>query len=496
MLSLQPPYRLETYQSVRSFLPPKPNDLEKKLLRFAKKHSIVKPPILSFIPNKYDIIIYELKKNIYWKIEDVDICLGLDEMVQFIGDSRSLFIEAVSDMRSSYFEIFEDININGAPFLEKRKREHYKTISISTDYPGHISAGLQNQTDAYQLLVNLFKKYLSTRNRALKNFLIKSFLQIVSFIPQNHQPDTSLIERLRSLPATSTLVLNDLHTLFCERLERIQKNIFAPHCYQLIRLTKNRITKIEAPSNVKRNFIDLLDLVRSQKDIRPAQKKIDNLFRVYQERLSPETLQRIHGIIENFFEKLTTFENFFDHEFSTKKIHKAYDLFCKKLRTQEISTEAIAIKTLLTLYPCKDYHDFLKGIYSSDCTKDNALSAEHLSHPRFFNIRIFKEDKWIGCIYCLDYSDRNVVIIDRVQLENSTNLMPIQFFPTFMKQMVEHLQVNENLKILGPSSISNFKSIQSSYDNYCAGRKREEFPLGSDERIFACAQQKLFYVLS
>ena len=103
--------------------------------------------------------------------------------------------------------------------------------------------------------------------------------------------------------------------------ERVKANMFAPHSYQLVLLAKKKITHLSIPANMKKNFIDCLSQVRTHKDLSPTKKKIDHLIRVYQERADQELLQKIRIISDNIFEKLATFEDFLDNEFSVGKIN-------------------------------------------------------------------------------------------------------------------------------------------------------------------------------
>jgi hypothetical protein len=74
-------------------------------------------------------------------------------------------------------------------------------------------------------------------------------------------------------------------------------------------------------------------------------------------------------------------------------------------------------------------------------------------------------------------------------------LLLFNFFPMFMKQFSDNMKVKEDLKILAPSAISNFRAIQNSFDQYAKGLPRLKFPLGSSEKMFESYRQKFFYVV-
>jgi len=272
--------------------------------------------------------------------------------------------------------------------------------------------------------------------------------------------------------------------------------MFRPHCHHFLLSAKNKITKISLPANVKRNIIDVLNKVSYIQDIEKARKKIDHLHTMYQERVDPEVLLKSKGIIENFFSKLRSFDAFFKKTYSADQIERLYKLFCVNLSMKKIDVESITARIVFNLYPCKDIHDFLKGDYSSDCSSSSAkMASGHLLNPRFFNIRIFSKDKWIGCIYMLDFSEKNLMIIDRIQIKNDVGLLLYNFFPMFMKQFSDKIKVRKNLKILAPSAISNFRGIQSSFDKYAKNLPRMKFSLENSELLFESYHQKMFYVV-
>ena len=271
--------------------------------------------------------------------------------------------------------------------------------------------------------------------------------------------------------------------------------MFLPHAHHFLSFTKNKLTRLSLSSHVKRNIIDVLNGVVEVKDIEKAKKKITHYLKMYEERTDPEEMLRLANILSNFFEKLHSFEGFFQKLCSSARINDLHTLFCEKLRTRKIDVESLTARVVFTLYPCKDMHDFLKGSYSCDCSGDADLAAAHLLNPRFFNIRIFQNEKWIGCIYMLDFTDRGVLLLDRIQIGTQRAFILINFFPSFIKQFASFMNVRNDFSILAPSTISNFRIIQESFDLYAKGLPRMSFPLGADDRRFESARQKKFYVI-
>jgi hypothetical protein len=142
----------------------------------------------------------------------------------------------------------------------------------------------------------------------------------------------------------------------------------------------------------------------------------------------------------------------------------------KVMRAEEIvSNRTINHYTRLStldFYPTKDYLDYLKGNISNDCTGAD-LGGKHLLTPQFFNIRIFKDDAWIGNIYMLDFcQDQGSLLIDRIQIPRSLNVFYGQFFDSLRDMLIEMFDGVQYQYILMPMSISNHGTIQDVFNEY------------------------------
>jgi len=498
MIHLPPPYRLETIADVRAFLRPRPDDHEKALLNFAKQSAqdIRKPTILAILPSKFDIELREVKTSIRWivkDVKDIDLSNELHDTINLIRNEQQHFMAAVGDLQNDYFLVFKRIIEEGNDLTEKKSPGNDPAEPDGA--PEIISNGLKAQSDAYSLLVTVLRRYLNTKQKSLLAFLKRSIARICAFTPTDHELDAAMIDRFRRLPSSSSLIVNDLHTLYGERLERLKKNMFLPHAHHFRRATKNKLTKLTISAHVKRNIIDVLNGVEHVKDIEKAKKKLTQFLKIYEERIDPQEIARLTNILSNFYEKLYSFDLFFQKLCSSARIRDIYTLFCEELRTPKVDIESLTVKVVFTMYPCKDMHDFLKGFYSSDCSGEPGLAAAHLLNSRFFNVRIFQKEKWVGCIYMLDYSDRGVLLLDRIQIGNKKAFILNNFFPSFIRQFASFMNVRNDFNILAPSAISNFRIIQESFDYYAKGLSRISFPLGAEDRMFESARQKKFYVI-
>jgi len=120
----------------------------------------------------------------------------------------------------------------------------------------------------------------------------------------------------------------------------------------------------------------------------------------------------------------------------------------------------------LEFYPTKDYFDLIKSRYSGDCT-DNYLGERQLMASRFFNVRIFRQNKWTGNIYMLDYCDTiDSLIIDRIQIPRGIKASYHRFFDYLKEVLIEMFEDVHYGYILVPLKISNHGSIQKSFHRY------------------------------
>jgi hypothetical protein len=495
MIHLLPPYRLETIADVRAFLRPRPDEYERALLNFAKRSAqdIKKPPILELLPSKFDIELREVNTSVRWivnDINDIDLSNELHETINLIRSEQQHFLTAVKDLQNDYFQLFRRIIEEGTGLAGIKKTGI--SPSESDGAPPNITNGLKDQSDAFSLLVAVLRRYLNTKQKSLLDFLKRSIARLCSFTPSDHNLDQAMIERFRRLPPSSSLIVNDLHTLYVERLERLKRNMFLPHAHHFRSFTKNKLTRLPISSHIKRNIIDVLNGVEQVKDIEKAKKM--HFLKMYEERMDPEEMLRLTNILSNFYEKLYSFDGFFQKICSSARIMDLYTLFCEEMRTI-VDVESITAKVVFTLYPCKDMHDFLKGVYSCDCSCESGLAMAHLLNPKFFNIRIFQNEKWIGCIYMLDFTDRGVLLMDRIQIGDKQAFILINFFPSFIKQFASFMNVRNDLRILAPSAISNFRVIQQSFDHYAKGLPKISFPLSANDRMFDSARQRSFNVI-
>jgi len=184
------------------------------MLRFAKASAreIQKPPILDLLPKQFDIDLREIKTSARWIVEDIDLSTGLDETVFFIDAERKHFVDAVSGLQDDYFDVFKRIKKAGREYPSRKTatKDQEEVLESSVN----VSSLLQDQSDSYDLLLMVLRRYLNTKKAPYLKFLRESISQICAFDRNKYWLDHALIDRFQTLQASSSLILNDLRTLY------------------------------------------------------------------------------------------------------------------------------------------------------------------------------------------------------------------------------------------------------------------------------------------
>jgi len=167
----------------------------------------------------------------------------------------------------------------------------------------------------------------------------------------------------------------------------------------------------------------------------------------------------------------------------------------EKALKEKTTPQLTRVKTL-DFYATKDFFDLVKAKFSKDCT-DTYLGERQLMAPRFFNIRIFKKEKWTGNIYMLDFCDPFAsLIVDRIQMPRERKALYHQFFDDLKEVLIEMFEDVPYRYILMPLTISNHGTIQKIYNQY---RKKltkiENWIEPQMEEFESLNGTKTFYVL-
>ncbi|MEN6320169.1 MAG: hypothetical protein ABFD82_15630 [Syntrophaceae bacterium] len=492
---LEPPYRFHTIDDMKTFIGGYSYTQYCCLMQIAKKHTIIQPPLLSLIPNRFILPLYEAKATINQIIEDVELTFDTDASSKQKETKHFNFAE---DVPRSYFDLIRDLLDQGRDILKKKMTKKETRVAQSQPVSGLCaSAKIQDLIDFDELLAEMLRYYLNTKNGKVCIFLIKSIFLMLAYDPKKLLLDKALLAKYKELSLYST---NDgLYSILKKRLMRIKQSIFNPHFAKLFRTSKEKIIRLQAPRNFKSNVIALIDQFSEKKDPIKIKRALKHLMTTYSASASNEELMKASGIMENILEKFLSFNDFFDNKFSQEKTEEFFFLFSSHIiRAENMIKNIVEEIPSLSLYLCKDLHDFFKGIYSGDCSHEIPLATAHLLAPRFFNIRVFDHSKWVGNIYMLDYSDKRTLIVDRIQIKSSTSTKSPGFVYRIINLLSCKLCTENGFTLLGPSSkISNYSHIERQYHACCTKRKQVQFKLDNEDiRNFECGISSKFYVLS
>jgi hypothetical protein len=488
----RPPYRLESFADVNALYGQSQEMRHRWFLLYANENVPVKPQALSMLPERIDLVLQDVKKRFRRVVQDMELSGGIPDLVTFVDALKTSFGEALAGAPDDYYEMISRLYSEWyrSPFNKEKNPSENPTASAL------FSDRLQENIELQQRMAGLLKVVLNTGNRQAREMLVSFIMRLAAYGPKTKKLDTDLVQCIVSRTGNSTVLLNGLNTLFVERLGRLKGNLFDIHFHKLKDLAVNKVNRCGVPFPFKTKTVSIIGAARARSDIARAQERLERLIHLSEGRIPAGEMQKVKDIVTMYLKKVEYFETFFTDTFHTERIRQIYENFCRPFEIQEITDRSITNQLVLHLYPTKDYHDFMKGVTSGDCSADVPLAARHMESPRFFNVRIFHGASWIGNIYMLDYLDRDVLIVDRIQMGEHKELLPLHFFHRFMRQMLGSLKVRQSIHILGPSAISNFKWIQKNYEEFRGGRRRMEFRLDESDSAFDSFRQKKFYVLS
>jgi len=492
------PFRLRTVQDVEAlaFSSPRPRNTE--LLAFARSNEVPVPPILSKLPESISLSVSGTRRRVRKVVEDMDLAYDENGPVDIVLEARGDILDVALDAPENYFEMVSRQVAECRAFLDRpapvREWPENEVLKRAVEL-------LSDKSELYGVLAELLRRYLETRDGLLRDLLRRKVLLLLIYQKTTFGLDNAMLERVRTLGERSALLLNELKRVLVDRLSAEKLHLFAPCLHAYVDISKARIIRIKAPAFFKQNLMVLMDEFAGHRDRRRAMEKWGKLVDTYGERTGEAEFRKMKSHLDNFLSKVKGFNDFFDvtlRSDAIRKLHRGYGRYT--VRTV-VTEEAVPAGVELGLHFCKDYHELLKGYYSADCTAGGALAENHVLNRRFFNVRIFREERerWVGNVYCLDYSDRGCVVIDRIQLSSAEELMPMGFFPKFMEALLEGFTGtgdSGSLTVLGAQKISNYTRIQDEYLSYTRNLPRVTFQFDEDDTIFECTKHFCLFQLS
>jgi hypothetical protein len=499
-MQIKAPYRLHNIKHIKEFEKYVPKDyFPDSMLSFVSTHRLIIPPLLKKISDRLDVTIKTVEESHASLVNQIPQFLEDENPFQLFEILRKEFLDVTDDLPVSYDDCAVQACIKGLSLLNKIKPRSAVKLKEAFDRlkgKSEISGKLERRTLMINLIGEVFQVFLSTSNEAMNLFLKHTIIALLSYNTHTWAFEEEIWERIEEYDTPCIELIKEFWDLYCRKLMVLKELFLQPSVITFIQHFKDKIIKQQIPANLRRNIIDQMNMLFRDAPVSKVKNNINKIIGLYENVAGENELQRAKGILQNFLFLLKKYEDFFENNFYCSQIKVFYSpahAYMKK----KLNRETIARDKKLTFYPCKDYHDYLKGYYSHDCTVEEDLAGDHLSNPRFFNIRIFYSDEWVGNIYMLDYSeDKGIILIDRIQIKKSFTFMPIRFFSTFMKKLADLLvPTNSQMMIIAPHNISNFPHIMNSFKRYAEHCEKITFCCDETEEAFESYDEEVFYVL-
>lgn len=306
---------------------------------------------------------------------------------------------------------------------------------------------------------------------------------------------------LHSAPASATEALfqNSLTELLFSRLRLFMLSVSYLDISKLCQTIKHKIQKLDLRPGVKAILSHDLNSVTSisgyeELVIHKVPEKIKKLG------IGGQTAAKIEHILKSGISGTNRLSSLYEKWFLSPGLAPYQKVYVPK-RIGKVTIHFRPVETTkkqtLSLYPCKDLLELMKGDISRDCTSGISLARSHLQTKEFFNIRIYSGKSWVGNIYCLDLSEKhNCCIIDKIQIPNRHIEQWAGFFPALKRSLATAFG---KVMVLAPSAISNSSDVREGFSSFkkALSSKRyvkDSFPEMEHLGSFECSWSKRFLV--
>ncbi|HER43872.1 MAG TPA: hypothetical protein ENO08_05380, partial [Candidatus Eisenbacteria bacterium] len=189
-----------------------------------------------------------------------------------------------------------------------------------------------------------------------------------------------------------------------------------------------KVAKLLTRGIQRSNLFGLFPANLKYRDLVPTLQRMERLFQ--RMNVASEKKQAFHDYVLSIIGSMARVREVYRELFVGKDLEELYRIYAPRTgwRIVERKIRAPIRTETLELYPTKDYLDLFRGHISKDCV-GISLGEVQLKVPNFFNVRIFRNAKWIGNIYMLDFTESHgVLLIDRVQMPRSVKARYVNFF--------------------------------------------------------------------
>ncbi len=333
-------------------------------------------------------------------------------------------------------------------------------------------------TSAYEVVLELRKLLRSEilrRLRTGRNGVVSGevFRELITastlFVPANED----VLQGLRSAPGSrerGPLYQNACAEILFVRIPRFMEGLISPDPLILREKLISKTFRLGLSPQQRLALCGCIPGDIRSEELPESLERIGNLSRRLP--MAPEVLVRLLHFLDSQKRLVLSVRDLYQELFLDRNLLGMRRLY----RPQEVMTSTVTswstvmrkftLMTSLSFYPRKDWLELAKSMVSCDCS-GSELGRLQLLDPRFFNIRVFAEEKWIGNIYCLDLTEKHgCIVIDRIQIPRNIRTKYIRFFDGLREAFTTLLARVDYGQILVPHVISNHATIQKIFNSY------------------------------
>lgn len=466
---LKIPYRLETIEDIHKALQSELLEMTeyKRLLHFAKENAYEKPPALIKAKKKVakEFIVVNEDKIRDVKINMCEVAnLPLIAQYPLVMESIPWVDDIIRHENLFHFIHSFPLEIRKRMLLEQRPE------SPASMY----SAVLAIRRLLKRELVVYIKAHKTSALSPVQ--LKKSLVALTVFDPVNE--DVLLALKTEKTGEDSPLYQNAMAETLFARLPKTIQGLLNGNAKALIPKLSLKMSNLKLSSRHIMNLLGYVDNRISSNEFYQALDRIDGV--AMKISIPQESKNKLHHYIESMKKNMDRAPSvyralFLSPELETwQKLYRPFRVMKSEETVTQRTIRQYTVTNHLEFYPTKDHFDLIKSRFSGDCT-DTYLGERQLMTPCFFNIRIFKNDHWIGNIYILDFCEENdSLIIDRIQIPRELKASYHQFFDYLKEVLIEMFEDVRYQYILMPLKISNHGSIQKSFNQYKKKLLRKE----------------------
>lgn len=490
--SLDIPYRLETIEDITNAMQ---GDLlgttdYRRLLDFAKKTDLHQPHAFIKAKKKVTKNFFKIDEK---KIPDIKInfsavaSLPLAVQYPLVKERLSWINEVISHEDLVHFFYSFPLRI----------RERFLLDRI----PDSLTLMYSSVLAIRQLIKRDLIVYVKAQKTSTLNLiqLKKSLIALTVFDPRNEEVLEAL--KMENNGEDSILYQNALTEILFARLPQTIHGLLTKNASNLVQKLSLKMSKLNLSSRHVTNLLGYVNKNMTSDDLYKALSRIGHVS--MKMNIPQASKRRLHDYIESMRKNMERTPSVYRTLFLNPELETSQRLYrpIKLMKSEKTMTErTIQHYTQLNtfdFYATKDFFDLIKGKFSSDCT-DSHLGDNQLMTPHFFNIRMFKDEQWIGNIYMLDFCDEHdTLIIDRIQLPRDLKAIYHQFFDRLREVLIEIFEDVRYKYILMPLKISNHATIQYAFNEYKKHLSKKEmcFDYPFADHFESLHVKKNYYVL-